>query len=346
MMIDWVTCKIPCTHTSVLSGGRVISVSADGSIDFEVNKRLVVEGSHSAKITVRSVDYSNEHESGSTLEISGNPVKFLQGHNVFGTDDFLGLMVDFMDSLSSKLDLHPTDFDRLAWKRGDYQLSRIDINYMYELDNLQQVRTWLRAAEFKARTRQGRPAMKGGTLYFNPQSRRWSMVFYAKGEEIMLPERSTELLERNPKLIEWSQNKLRAELRLRYNELDSLSLLKAKSWGSLDIRDLHQNYMDRLDMADQMTLPSAIEQTLPPRLRLCYTSWLHGENLKETLPTRTYYRYRKQLLEYGIDISLIQEREPDNVVPLIRVLEAKPVEVPIEFKNSSLYFQPRKLVSA
>ncbi|WP_228271136.1 phage/plasmid replication protein, II/X family [Acinetobacter seifertii] len=42
----------------------------------------------------------------------------------------------------------------------------------------------------------------------------------------------------------------------------------------------------------------------------------------------TFYRYRSQLLKYGVDISTKSPKEKSNVIPLIRVLEAKPVGIP------------------
>ena len=42
----------------------------------------------------------------------------------------------------------------------------------------------------------------------------------------------------------------------------------------------------------------------------------------------TFYRHRTQLLEFGIDISIAQESKRNNIVPMIRYLEAEPVGVP------------------
>ncbi|WP_228261220.1 phage/plasmid replication protein, II/X family [Acinetobacter baumannii] len=55
---------------------------------------------------------------------------------------------------------------------------------------------------------------------------------------------------------------------------------------------------------------------------------MNGENLKSVLPRPTFYRDRKQILEYGIDISTKSPKEKNNVIPLIRVLEAQPVGIP------------------
>ncbi|MGC8183265.1 phage/plasmid replication domain-containing protein, partial [Klebsiella pneumoniae] len=39
-----------------------------------------------------------------------------------------------------------------------------------------------------------------------------------------------------------------------------------------------------------------------------------------------FYRYRKGLMDaLGIDIATVQYKQPDNVVPFIRIIEAKPM---------------------
>jgi hypothetical protein len=51
-------------------------------------------------------------------------------------------------------------------EQGGYRLSRIDYNLSFELPSRSDVKAWLRAAEFKAKSRHGRPSSKGSTLYF------------------------------------------------------------------------------------------------------------------------------------------------------------------------------------
>ena len=43
-----------------------------------------------------------------------------------------------------------------------------------------------------------------------------------------------------------------------------------------------------------------------------------------------FYRYRRKLKEYDIDIGILRDVEKDtnNVIPLMRVLEAQPVGIP------------------
>ena len=75
-------------------------------------------------------------------------------------------------------------------------------------------------------------------------------------------------------------------------------------------------------------LKEDVLDSLPPRLRMVYQTWLNGDDLKQILPHNTFYRYKKSLREFGVDISTKSPKEKSNVIPLIRVLEAKPVGIP------------------
>lgn len=82
-------------------------------------------------------------------------------------------------------------------------------------------------------------------------------------------------------------------------------------------------------MTEQMTLSSELLHKLPQRLRSTYVLWTSGEDLRSTLPTRTFYRHRKELMDYGIDITIRKAGDDrSNVVPLVRILEAMPAAIP------------------
>ena len=63
-----------------------------GNQEWVCNKKLSVEGSYSSKIQLQS-------HSENLVYFTGNPVKFLQGHNLFGTNDIRHLMRLFFDEL-------------------------------------------------------------------------------------------------------------------------------------------------------------------------------------------------------------------------------------------------------
>ena len=44
-------------------------------------------------------------------------------------------------------------------------------------------------------------------------------------------------------------------------------------------------------------------------MRMAYLLWWSGEDLRSQLPKNTFYRYRRKLKEYDIDIALVRDVE-------------------------------------
>lgn len=324
-MIDWVSAILPCKHDpSKLISGLVMSFDAQGNNEWTVNKTLSVEGSYSSKIQIKS---HTENQ----IYISGNPTKFLQGHNLFGTNDLVGLMGKFFDELlkHENLGLCPDPFQYAAIKDGHYELTRVDVNETWHLNSQKDVQAWIRAVGETAYLKhRGAGQFSGDTAYFGKNSRRWALKCYSKGLEILAkghklpPELAT------PEMLEYAQKALRIEGVTRQLELKRRQLHVASNWDIDTAEELLLEYISKLEMSDVYMLKDDVLDSLPPRLRLTYQAWLNGDDLKTVLPRPTFYRYRKQILEYGVDISSKSPKEKSNVIPLIRVLEAKPVGIP------------------
>ncbi|MBT3206685.1 MAG: hypothetical protein HOM14_15950 [Gammaproteobacteria bacterium] len=139
-------CCFPCEHSVVINDGAIFSVNNDGDIEWSTPKRKQVEGSFSSKISVKTDDLS-------FIFISENPTKFIQGHNIFGTNNLLGLNYEFFDRVTSLLGLEPTFLDRQSWKNGNYRINRIDLITSFRLNNLHDVQNWIRAAATSARSK-------------------------------------------------------------------------------------------------------------------------------------------------------------------------------------------------
>lgn len=324
-MIDWVSAIITCNHDpSKLISGLVMSFDAQGNNEWTVNKTLSVEGSYSSKIQLKSI-------SNNQIYISGNPTKFLQGHNLFGTNDLRYLMNKFFDKLLShdELGLCPDPFQYSDIKDGNYELTRVDVNETWHLKNQKDVLAWIRAVGETAYLKhRGAGQFSGDTAYFGKNSRRWALKCYSKGLEILarghkLPDELA-----IPEMMEYAQKALRIEGVTRQLELKRRSLHLASNWDIDTAEELLLEYISKLEMSDVYMLKDEVLDSLPPRLRLTYQSWLNGDDLKHILPNGTFYRSKKALQAYGIDISTKSPKEKTNVIPLIRVLEAKPVGIP------------------
>ena len=326
-MIDWVTMKISCNHDGIISNGEVVSLSKDGdSIEWSLVKFLPVVGSHDATISIRSITQQ-------TIEVSGNPVKWLQGHNLFGTSDLKALIWAFFNELLKipELKLKPTLEQLHAVKMGKLTVSRIDINETWFLKDRNEVLAWLRAAGQKMRLKhRGAGQFKGDTLYWGKGSRRWFLKCYSKGDEINSKKSNFPNALRTPEMLEYAERALRLELVLKSNQLREWQLHHVAHWNAETGKMLLLELIKGLEMSNNIRLTDEVIATLPTRVKMSYFTWLAGEDLKQILPRPTFYRYRAELKKYDIDIGIIRDMKEDknNVIPLVRVLEAQPVGVP------------------
>ena len=248
-MIDWVTAEIPFLHEP-LNSGRIFKLDANGCVEWASPCALSVSGSWDHKIQVKSTGGDGKGRA-THLYVSGNPSKFLQGHNVFGSDDLISLMMDTFQELVHLLEFHPTQPEMDAVRAGQFTLSRIDINYSYDLPSRSDVLAWIRAAEFTSKTRRGRPVSKAGTLYWGKSSRRWSLKAYSKGEEINAPKHTLPNTLIDTPIAQWADNKLRIELTLRSKELIEAGLNYAMQWSRNTALITYSRYLERLQMTEQ-----------------------------------------------------------------------------------------------
>jgi len=90
-VIDWLTISAPLRHSDRITGGATLVIDEHGVVKFKRPHGKIVEGSHESRVMVWT-----ERESMNYVYVSGNPAKFLQGHNVFGSNDLGGLVGAFL----------------------------------------------------------------------------------------------------------------------------------------------------------------------------------------------------------------------------------------------------------
>lgn len=351
-MIDWLTLVVPCHHPAPVHGGHVVALTAEGELSWRVSKRATVAGSHASGLQVRSSIHTPEPCT--HLEISGNPVKFFQGHNLWGSDDLHGLSVAAIEAVCVAIGATPTDADREAWRTGNVQITRVDCTESFHLNSRAEVLMWLRSAEATAHlSHRGRGQLcKGSTLYFGKNSRRWSLKLYAKGQEIEAKGHGQDSILHLPHARAWADRTLRAELTLRSMELKRLGLDQVHHWiaqadevQTPTTTKLLEERLGNMTMTTTAHLSAEVMESLKPTLRVVAQAWESGADLRATLPRETFYRHRRALLPHGVDIATLVPRGVSNVVPLHRVLEAKPACVPDWAHGTLLMFEPRRIAA-
>ena len=324
-MIDWVTAKLPCNNN--LRSGCVAKLDADGNVEWLTESWLPVTGSYEMNFMVKSLTPQ-------TIQISGNPAKWLQGHNLFGSNNLVALMAKFFSQLyeiMAEEGLNPTMEQCDAINEGRYTVSRIDINETWFLNNQYDVKAWIRAAGQKiSMPHRGKGVFSGDTLYWGKGSKYYYLKCYSKGDEIDSKKSNFPEALRTPQMLEYADKALRLELVLCSKALREWGLNEPCKWTVDTPRMLLLQVVRGLDMSNNFKLSDELLDSLPRKLRTYYKLWLYGEDLRQEMSRPTFYRIRKELRAYDIDITLVRDvdKPADNVIPLIRVLEAEPVGIP------------------
>ncbi len=359
-MIDWLTFVAPLSHVVGPSGpfyaGEIVSTMIDSSAphgirpEWHVLKRTELVGSYSSTIQVRS---TFDEAGRPALWVSGSPAKWFQGHNIFGSDYLPGLVLEMLERVCRARGLVPTPADRAAWLAGCIKLLRVDVNFSYCFVSLAVVRNALFSLDATANLKhRGRGHFTGDSLLFGSKpggrtgSRRWSLMFYAKGAEISLPGRRlpTEL-PNVEQLFSHAQGLLRLEVRVLSLQLVDEGLQFVSAWSDNTASDLHARLTAGLQISEaSMHSPDSRVQGLRPAVQGAFALWQAGSDLREIYPKATFYRHRAELLQHGVDIAIkcpVASREPSNVVPLRVVLQGRPAGIPDWARGTPLYFDPR-----
>jgi hypothetical protein len=324
-MLDWFSGYVGY-DASRLTLGRFFEVDKHGEVIRQMPRWETAEGSWKSGVQVtrgQATDHMlkvgrDRHGflcSDDVLRVSGNPVKFLQGHNVAGPSvSDLGPVLQAMVRAFSE-GLRPPNADEPMLP--SVHRSRIDITTAIDLGSHQRVHDWLRLAASSTRSRHGRALDAKGTVYWGQGSRRWTMKAYCKHCELQVHQPAA--VELIPDLLEWTRTHLRLELQLRRPELvDRGSLSEALIW----------EYMAKIEVGAMQTSEMAAE-SLSPRLKATLQLWYNGHALESFFPRRTLYRYRKQILDgTGVDILLPRvEQKPDAQLTLLSLDELQALEV-------------------
>lgn len=335
MMIDWFRGEIMFHHMPIPTG-QIMSIEADGTIAWVSPKRLDFRDSHETAIFLKSTGSAGDGFA-SHMMIDGNLSKFLQGHNVFGSCDLNILLAKTFQKIYEAFEdhffgwAHPLPFVMGQIKKGNYVVKMLDVNELFEVGNDFNVEAWLHAAHMRACSRHGRATRDKGTVYLGQHSRRWAMKFYNKWREMVAKGKTHQLPDylQNLGLEDFIKGKLRAEMRIFFKELEKHGITHGHHLTPDLINQLFNDYLGKIDMTTQVHLIDEQILKMPKPLQLSYKNWRDGVDLRQFLTHNTFYRHRRELLTYGIDISAPHlTPEQNNVVPMMRIIEAVPVAIP------------------
>jgi len=350
VMVDFLTAEMPDPFGFVINGGEVVKVKEDGEVEWATQCKKEVTGSWDSKMMVRNrccdvalverkrtTGLENPETRAYGFELSGNPSKFLNGHNLFGSADVAALAQETMSRVyrSIMLEVDPDRSSRIGrFDVAEGKISRIDLTASWLVPSAADVLPFLKAMQERChcpyRGRGVEPPEGPGTLYFGysvkgKRAKDWQLKIYAKGLDLKahpLPAAAFEI----PGLAEDVCRTIRVELTLRTAELKRLNLHKIGAWTPDMVALIWSKYVDRLQFGDGFMNAGhneGLSELMGPRQLDALHSWMAGNDLSLTRNPRTFRRLRKEVRDAsGFDISM--PPPTSNVIPLRRIIEATP----------------------
>lgn len=338
LFVDWLTVWQVHPEHPPLNSGAVVSFDKAGRILFECLRASRVVGSHSTSCTFKS--------DGESLMASGNFGRFNRNDNLFGFDP--AAVLRKANDVASRIELpqfravspsacrdgNPSGLvlvgNETAWRpegAGEgadmLHLSRVDLTRNYSTGGLTNARALIRDISRKNTARAKRGIAGDESVWFT--NTRFMLKFYIKALE-MAAHGDTE-----SKAYQYALQHgiVRAELELKRRHLADLGWHDfsqfLRAWDMGTVHQLFDEYSTPYMQSKGITSPSVFVDSLPQRLRVVASAFLFGQDVRSMLSRRTFYRYRKALLDYGLDIA---DDSPAQISTIVRQVEIQPLTAP------------------
>ncbi len=304
----------------VLNDGRVLKVDSDGEIEYSTDVRCIIEGSYDSRVQVRC--------DGNTVEFTGNISRYGRRDNLFGYDwqttiariNDLLLLLGLPPFTSGKL----YKFADTGWSWSGARVSRIDLTANYSTGSKDAMHVVLcHMASHHVGRQKGSLSPDSGTVEYGRGSKYVYGKLYAKYQELEKHRFKKSGSHVSDDVIDYCKTEgiLREEFTLKSRFLlqNNLAYL-----GAITQDNLNQIYADRTQLQRLEQVKYDDFKDLPRGLKSTYASWKLG--LPLDIKRSAFYKHRKALLAYGIDISI-----PNNVHHLpsrVRVVELKALTAP------------------
>ena len=333
MFIDWTSINQDFVESHgfeipIIHDGLVAHLDDNGEVVRKHFKPKAHKGSHDSQIVIKS--------DGRTLWLSGNVGRFSRPDNVFnfGLDDTEKIMNKILDGagLPRFTKGEYIEESKIVKGRRRYynhytgaKYSRFDLTENYitgSQSNASDFLHWLLAQ----RLTRGEVTGYGNneTVVYNTGSKYIYAKLYNKYLELIRHNKNTDN-EVIQKLINYCHQNgiVRLELTLKQRYLHQN---KIRDYGQFTEYELFKEFRKFEQKLEVRMMHDVEENQLTGTVLGTYHAYKNGENLKARLSKTTYYRHKKELLKYGVDISV-----PHNVTSLTvkpRYIDVTPAATP------------------
>ena len=215
--IDWIHVSVAVKHDpQLISRGIVVH------LDNQWNMATAVH--HYKAQTLRS-SFENtlwiKPSTTGSIEISGNFYKFLNHHNVTGTNDLVGLVTDLIQHLATlEIGIQPTEEELKDIQDGKFRLFRVDVNKAILFESKVAALDYLEHLKNTASYPYRKKTIYSNGVYFGMRSKRWCLKFYHKGTEVQVHKNGEYHLDDEIKAL--ADLMVRAEMRINSQQLKVL----------------------------------------------------------------------------------------------------------------------------
>lgn len=307
MFIDSI--RVSQTHFGkhrIFAGGLVAYLDSDGEIERTTLKSVRHEGSDSTSIQIRC--------DGKQVFVAGNVGRFNRPDNVFNYD--LESTMSLINQILVDLDIPPfTAGERIYRsyknKAGEVvdaveytgaRFSELHCTENYSTGSAQAAQDFLYNSGMVKPGRQKTRAYPTGAVY-GEGSRFKSEKIYNKAEDLIRLVKSGKLTDSRyiKELIQWckEQGMVRAEIQYR----NYLARHGLAFWGEVTHIDLEKHFKEDEKIMIKNTEIFDVDK-LTRTYRTTYFDYINGVDLKNRMTKTTFYKHRKELLKYGIDIAI------------------------------------------
>lgn len=305
----------------LFNDGAVCVIDKDGCVKHTTLKKMRIEGSHESSLFIRC--------DGHRVSFDGNVSKFARRDNVFGYPfgDALARVNSILSSFElppfTQGDRHISNFKgnpRSIWTGA--KVTRVDMTQNFATGSKDEAVAFMRYLQSQQASR-----MKVGTygdsdtVDWGRGSRRVYSKAYLKGNELRKHGQGDFYVMR---LADWcdSVGLVRFETTYKATQLHAMG---CHYLGGFDMRQLELDFEERKELLTRQSATLDDLTALPRNVLGTLRMWQSGDSM-EGLSRPTFYRHRKVLLPYGVDIAV-----KSNVVkfqPRTRVITLGPVAPP------------------
>lgn len=313
-----------CGNLPIVRDGMVRFTDEDGQIKLDVVQKKVHKGSFETSLRI-SCD-------GNRVTLEGNVGRFDRPDNLFGYSvlDCISIANRVLAALNlppftdpSPMPLNgPYGSDKGFQAVGSI-ITRIDLTVNYSCGSASQAPQMIRYLQsFRSGKFEPRPYRTTGVSWGEGSKWFYAKVYDKAADYVRHHSESSE--QHDPRLYAFIKESgiVRHEITLKSRWLKQKGFWRFSLWDQVMQSRVYAMFGDVI--ADSAHVDEYLE--IPGRAGELALAWRDGADLRTRLSQGTYYKYKKQLLKYGIDISI-----PANVTRLntrLEIIKLVPCQIP------------------